>query len=272
MCEFPGQAITHPDVSGWVGDTRLKWDRDPDIGPGRHGRWHKIDTPVTMSRNLALEFATRERYDYVLFVDADMSPDLPYAEAKPFWETSWEFVKRHDGPCVIAAPYCGPPPYEAPYVFTYTNTETDDANPNFQLSLLSRQDAARQTGIVRVAAMPTGLMLIDLRALSKLKKPYFDYEWSDEGPVCSECGQRRPGARIHKASTEDLVFCRNLDSIGVPIYCNFDAWAGHWKLKRVLKPQVLGCEVVPLQIQERAAEIHRERTERHAAGRAKPPG
>lgn len=259
MAEFPGDCRTHQDTANWVGDTRLMWDRDPDIGRGNHGRWHKATTPVTSSRNMALAFAEREGYDYLLMVDNDVCPDLNYADAKPFWSSSWEFAKAHDGPCVIAAPYCGPPPFEMPYVFTWADQQTDDPNPNFQLNAYSRPHAATMRGIQRAAALPTGLMLIDMRGIRKLRHPRFYYEWKEDGPACEHCGVKKPGPQIERASTEDVSFSRDLEASGVPIYCNWDAFAGHWKPKRVERPQVLPADVIPHQLQDRAAEIQAAR-------------
>lgn len=265
ICEFPGGGITHPDVAGWVGDTRLRMDRDERIGPGNHARWHKNDTPITLSRNVALAFAERERFDHVLMIDNDLSPDLPFPDAKPFWESAWEFALQHEGPCVIAAPYCGPPPYEMPFVFHWTNQQTDDPNPNFQLSAYSRAHAATMKGIQRAAALPTGLMLIDMRAIHKMPHPRFYYEWKDDGPACEHCGVKKPGPQIEKGSTEDVTFSRDLDALGVPLYCAWDSWSGHWKPKRVEKPQSLASDAVPHQIRERAAQIFADQAVKTAA-------
>jgi hypothetical protein len=66
-------------------------------------------------------------------------------------------------------------------------------------------------------------------------KPWFYYEWADK--YCAA-----------KASTEDVTQTRDLSMVGTqklgysPVYCNWDAWAGHWKPKCVGKPQVLAAK------------------------------
>ena len=262
LCEFPGFRQADPDSTGYAGDLRLRWDRDPDIGQGNHARWYKADTPITMSRNIAMQVAVENNFDFAVFLDADMAPDLPYPGAKPFWESSWEFIKNHNGPCIIAAPYSGPPPSELTYVFEYTNTETDDPNPNFQLAMVPRSKAARMTGITQVAALPTGLMIIDMRIIKKMRNPIFYYEWKDDGPICEHCGVKKPGPQVEKASTEDVSFSRDVDSMGFPLYCNWDAWAGHRKPKLVGKPGLLGDDVISQQLRGRAAELEAERKQR----------
>jgi hypothetical protein len=65
-------------------------------------------------------------------------------------------------------------------------------------------------------------------------KPWFFYEWKDK-------------YQADKASTEDVTQTRDLSLVGTqtlgynPVFCNWDAWAGHWKPKCVSKPQVISA-------------------------------
>lgn len=258
IAQFSSDGRTHHDVADYVTCLAVKMDRDPRIGNGNWAMWRKTDTPITMTRNLCLQAAEQNGHDFVVMIDNDMSPDLPGEGAKPFWESSFDFAIAHDGPCVIAAPYCGPPPFEMPYVFTWQNQQSDNPNPDFQVAAYDRLTASKMTGIQRAAALPTGLMLIDMRAVKRLKHPRFYYEWVDDGPTCNHCGVKQPGPQMQKASTEDVTFSRDLTIAGVPIYCNWDAWAGHWKNKRVGKPQVLGADAISHTIRQRAAELDKE--------------
>ena len=52
-----------------------------------------------------------------------------------------------------------------------------------------------------------------MRAIELLPKPWFSYEFKDE-------------EKTEKASTEDIVFTRDLHLLGVPQYCFWNAWAG----------------------------------------------
>lgn len=242
VAQFPGNNSSHPRTNSWVARLFATLCMDPEIGPENVGDWWKATTPVTMARNQCMLFAEREKYDYVLMVDSDMAPDDAGdigQNVKPFWDSTWEFMKNHQGPCVVAAPYCGPPPIENVLVFRYRNSESDASSPNFQLDQYSREEAAAMQGIQRAAALATGLMMIDMRAIRKMNHPRFYYTYTDE-------------TQSILSGTEDVTFSRDLHIMGIPIYCNWDAWAGHMKQKQVLKPKPLGIDCIPKQIRHRA--------------------
>jgi hypothetical protein len=246
VAQFPGGNSTHPDVADYVAGLMFQLRTHPDFGPGNVGMFKIADTPITMGRNRVMKLAEDQGYDYVLMIDSDMSPDLPYPDAVPFFDAAWEFTKKHNGPCVVAAPYCGPPPGEDVYVFHWHCSESDSANPNFQIGNVNRYEAAGLRGIQRVAALPTGLMLIPVEAVKRLAHPYFYYEWTDE-------------RQTHKLSTEDVTFARDLDVVGVPQYCAWSSWAGHHKSKLVGRPERIPGGSVPLFLRERAEELAREK-------------
>jgi len=245
VAQFPYGSVTHIDAAKYVSALVCEMRSDPDIGPGGVALWDIADTPVTMSRNRCLLVAEQAGVDYVLMIDSDMRPDLyldgggrpadGYEFAKPFWSEAWTFARDHAGPCVIAAPYCGPPPEELVYVFRWTNRQTDDPNPNYNLAQFTRAEAVSARGIQRVDALPTGLMLLDMRAVQRLRHPRFYYEWIDE-------------TASKKASTEDVTFSRDLGLAGVPLYVTWDAWAGHWKSKCVMRPKVVDADSVCTQM------------------------
>jgi hypothetical protein len=246
VARFPGNNQEHPDSSGYViglMETLLNDDRVSRILPFRIS-----DTPITMCRNKCVKDALAQGADYVLMIDSDMKPDV-MPGAPPFWDTAWNFmmdrreseIREHAeaeakygiparfarfAPATIAAPYCGPPPNECVYVFRWANRASGDPNPDFSPQMFDRDDAARKTGIEEVAALPTGLILYDARVFKKLPKPWYRYEWKDEEESV-------------KASTEDVYQTRNASLMGMPQYCAWDCWAGHIKLKTVVKPEPL---------------------------------
>lgn len=253
LAQFPGGNQTHAEAAGWVTATALKMAKDPRISkviPFRIG-----DTPITMGRNRAVKVALENGVDYILMVDSDMKPDLPYAGAKPFWDSSWEWMlKRRDeeeairekssdegcaeayltkwyAPATVAAPYCGPPPEECVYVFQWAGFETGSKNPNFKLDMIPRETAALRVGLESVPALPTGVILYDIRVFRRMEAegllPWFEYEWKDK-PYNTE-----------KATTEDVYQTRNAGMLGCPQIVNWDAWAGHIKSKIVPKPEIL---------------------------------
>jgi hypothetical protein len=245
---FPYGDWLHPDVCRWL--TRVMPAARQDARVSGVVDMAVADTPITMSRNKVLKEARRLGVDYVLMVDSDMSPDLPYPDARPFWDTAFDFaVSRREEVVVVAAPYCGPPPYENMYVFQWGRRESDSPNVDLHLDQYSREEAARMAGVHPAGALPTGLCLIDTRVTDLVPPPWFKYEYADP-PYDSE-----------KAGTEDVVFTRNVTLHGGKVYCNWDAWAGHNKAKCVGKPQLLTSEAVAREFKEAVLKnrSHREK-------------
>lgn len=228
-----------PQVGEWIAKTLLQMRRDKRISAAYYN--YLSDTPITMTRNRAIEIGKKHKADFLLFVDSDQYPDVEFdkgdPKAKPFWKSSFDFAMKHyeKGPVIIGAPYCGPPDFEENvYVFHWNCRVNDNPQPDYQISAYTRFEAATRSGIEPVAALPTGLILIDMRIFEHLKMPYFYYEYKDE-------------TESEKISTEDVVFTRNA-SLSVelklgynPVMCNWDSWAGHWKPKCVRKPRMIAA-------------------------------
>lgn len=216
IARFPYGNQEVPSVGDWLVKTVSEAKAHPRIGSVKNIKLD--DTPITMTRNMACRQAQLIGADYLLMVDSDMYPDLDCTGDKTFFLSSLEFMLRHEGPCVVAAPYCGPPPECLVYMFKWTSGinlhEQPDAS--WKLEMLGREEAAMWRGITEVAAAPTGLILIDVKALDEVDPPWFDYEYTDR----YEC---------EKSTTEDVYFTRNLSLNGVPVYSNWDCWGGHWK-------------------------------------------
>lgn len=227
---FPFGASEHPESSRWFYQTIFKAKADPRISEVLE--MTVDDTPITMGRNRVLKRATEMKADVVLMLDSDMHPDLPLPGAKPFWDTAFDFLLKHDGPCAVAAPYCGPPPIENVYVFQPANFQSDHHDVDIKIEQFNREEAAGRAGFEECAALPTGIYLLDMRALQYLTPPYFEYEWAD------------PPFNTEKASTEDVFFTRNLSLAGIPQYVLWDAWAGHYKRKCVGKPNPYTMDAV----------------------------
>lgn len=237
-----------PELVDWLMGVAAYSDPRIEIDCARKG-----DTPITMTRNEAVLKAQRGGYDLLLMVDNDMAPDCELGEdrtAKPFLPTAIDFVLGHKGPCVVGAPYCGPPPDEWPYVFRWRNNESHNADPSGHLEMYTREEAAAMTGVQECAALPTGLILCDVRAFAAVPMPWFSYQFKGDGPECERCGVPRPGPQAEKASTEDVVLTRDLSIAGVPQYCAWDSWAGHVKRKVVRKPRPLTADAVSRQLRD----------------------
>ncbi len=231
IARFPWQNQENPQATDWLlktFDSMRKDDRIGEIQPC----WRVDDTPITMGRNRILQMALERKIDYLLWLDSDMAPDCE-PDGKPFWDTSFDFMLAHNGPCVVAAPYGGPPPHCNVYVFRWANWCNDAPDFDGSVEQFSREEAAARSGFERCAALPTGVMLIDVRALQVLPKdhPPTYYEWCDPW-------------QTKKASTEDVTLTRDLALLGIPQYVNWDAWAGHWKRYLVRKPRPLSIDQI----------------------------
>lgn len=270
VARFPGRGSEASPCVDWLLDAEHALRTHPKIGEVQ--RWRVTDTPITMGRNRCLRVALERGTDFVLMVDDDLHPDL-YAGsdplARPFLPAALDFALDHPGPCVVAAPYLGPPPRENVYVFRWRNEQGDTPEFNGSIEQYTREEAAQLGGFHRAAALPTGLMLIDMRGVRLLverkraaweasrqagrpfePQPLFYYEWKD------------PFWADEKASTEDVTFSRDLSMAGVPLYCLWDAWAGHIKPKTVGRPLILTDAVVNAAMRAAVARNHVGPTER----------
>ena len=226
-----------PDIREWMVPGVTELSKDPRVEAVRI--WNLADTPITMTRNRSVLMAREYGIDFLVMVDSDMKPDMYVGQegAKKFLQSSFDFLVEHyaKGPAVVGAPYCGPPPNENVYVFRWQNLQSENANPDFQLEMYDRNTAPKLAGIQECAALPTGLIMYDMRAFALTEpkaegdKPWFYYEYTSK-------------FQEDKASTEDVTMTRDLALVGIqklgynPVYCNWDAWAGHWKPKCVGKP------------------------------------
>ena len=245
-----GVASSIPEIGKWLFKLGIKISKDDRISSAV-GIDDICDTPITMTRNAAVQNARSMGADFMLMIDSDNEPDVvlgkqPYA--KPFWDTSFDFLyerKMRGLPTCVGAPYSGPPPHptrggeENPYLFQWENTASDEDHAGFRLAALSRTEAAlrKGTGIQPAAALPTGLILYTLDCFDLMTPPYFHYEWEDK-------------YQSQKASTEDVVNTRDLSILGHEkigediVFVNHDAWAGHRKVKTVGPPEIMRTDMV----------------------------
>lgn len=251
-----------PIIREWSIDTILKARSDPRVG--KICRKNFSDTPITMTRNAAVLWARENDVDVLVMVDSDMCPDCEEDDdpaAKPFWDTSFDFIYKNwsNGPNVVCAPYCGPPPSCPVYVFRWASTTTEDANIAMKLQMYGREEAENLSGIQPCAAQPTGLIMFDMRAFEMTEpdtedenRGWFYYEWPDRFAA-------------DKASTEDVTATRDMSFHGWlkynkdVLFCNWDAWAGHWKPLCVRKPRSIKGDLVSKKYQRAVLAGHQNK-------------
>jgi len=223
------------------------------------------DTPITMTRNAAVLKARQLGADVLVMFDSDQKPDMLLGQdptAKPFFESSFDFLyerKQQGKATSICAPYCGAPPERVPFCFTWTTDDPDHPDGHARMRLLTREEAALRMGIHEVPAQPTGLIMFDMdlfeitdpkhefermlqagyprQIAQAVTKPWFYYEWPDIYAA-------------RKDSTEDVTATRDMGLACInargynPLFCNYDAWAGHWKPECVGKPRPISGDAV----------------------------
>ncbi len=261
-----GIKAQHPDVSQWLLRTLPPAAKDKRISDIVYA--DMADTPITMCRNQAVLEARDVGADVCVMIDSDMQPDMDLGEPDvvPFWDTAFDFIYNNydKGPHVVAAPYGGGPPHENVFVFQWTNQQSDhfdDADLN--LSQYTREQAFQMAGIQPCAALPTGLIMYDMRVFEltepkdATESPWFYYEWgSQEFPAKYAAS---------KASTEDVTATRDMSLAGViqlgynPVHVAWSSWAGHWKPKCVGRPRLINSEFVS----KKFTRIVRERLPSH---------
>jgi hypothetical protein len=277
-----GIASEHPDVREWWTETVLKMKADPRVGE-IHAKTVS-DTPITMVRNRFVRMAREHGCHLLMMVDSDQSPNKHVGEPwyKPFWDVAFDAVYRHygKGPLVVGAPYCGPPGAgENVYVFNFSNRGDYGDESAIGLDQYTRHQASMLAGVQECAALPTGLILYDMRAFELIEPSGLSHrevlEKVREGTLQIEEAERqisqgwfyyewKDGQAAQKASTEDVTNTRDIALAGVaklgynPLRCAWDSWIGHHKPFNVGKPQPYTVENVAKSL------INAVKAERHA--------
>jgi hypothetical protein len=263
-----GVSSLYPEIARWLAELTLILKSDERIGEV-HVDFH-ADCPITMVRNGYVEKARKAGCQLLLMVDSDQNPNHHLGESwyKPFFPEAFNALYEHyeKGPLVIGAPYCGPPGSgENTYVFFWENHGIRGDETAFKMEQYPRAIAAQMRGIQPVAALPTGMILFDMRifglldvnrkskeqvleefkggrigmteALRCIQDGYFYYEWTDH-------------TASDKASTEDVTATRDMSIIGQvqlgynPVLCAWDSWVGHMKPMCVGKPKNFTVEQI----------------------------
>lgn len=242
---FPYGGSQRKEITTWVASATLWAARQPDIENGLL-LWDIDDTPITMGRNRAVQAAIANNVDILVMLDADMAPDID--RDKPFLPSAFEFIKSrwHIQPNIISAPYLTAGPTYNPVMGRWRHyTE----GMQVKASLYTREEAYGMQGIQPCPLQGTGLMALDMRVFTgwqvgddvvKLPPPWFYYEFTDE-------------FHSFKASTEDMVFTRNLTTLFAKYgldeiaFVDWDCWAYHVKTQFVGKPDIITIKnVAPL--------------------------
>lgn len=202
-----GWQLEAPTVGTWLFMLGAKLRDYPEIKAILGG--HYCQPRIHLSRNWLVRDARQDGATHLLMVDPDMWPDR-YADqtGKFFFTEAWKFALEHPG-CVYAAPYCGRPPEMPIHVF--------GVNRENKMVRLQRDQARQMRGWHQVAAVGTGLMLIDMKIFDRLQTPYFADVYHDE-------------TQSELKNSQDIWFAQQCSKAGVPIFVNFDTPAAHQQI------------------------------------------
>lgn len=159
------------------------------------------------------------------------------------------------------------------YVFYFEGMETPEESgprPAIQLTAYTREHASMMRGIEPIGAGPTGAIMYSMDSFDlfppitpkeKVLEMYKDGELTSERAIQLLNRQgwffyETNHDRTRKESTEDVTNTREIQLAGLVkygqpiVFCNWDAWAGHWKPKCVGKPRSVYIESVSEMFQE----------------------
>lgn len=272
----------HPDICEWLLTTLPKIKADPRVSGV--ATLPLSETPIPMTRNRSVKIARDAGYDVLLMIDSDQKPDCllgKESDAVPFWDAAFGFIYNNydKGPQVVGAPYCGGGPNENIFVFRWRSLETDGFADEVAIKLdaYTREEAHTMSGIHECAALPTGLIMFDVRAFELIepqRKAEIDSVITALEARCEIQDGKLIGPDVRtiveriinektklehswfyyeytdiyeceKSSTEDVAATRDMSLYGLanlgynPIHCAWSSWAGHWKPKCVTKPNRL---------------------------------
>ena len=139
---------------------------------------------IAENRNYASVQALNGKYEWLLFIDDDMvfEPDLIS-----------RLVKNNKDVCGV----------------TYKPRCDDSSKKTFHET---HRNNLKSDKLFETDAVGTGIMLIKTKILLDIKRPWFDFEWYDNG--CCKMG-------------EDWIFCKKAIEAGYKVWCDPTSEVGH---------------------------------------------
>jgi hypothetical protein len=180
-----------------------------------YANWHITDE----ARNKFAETALEQDFDFLFMMDVDMI--FPTGVLARMIRNMGKI--EEDIPPVLAGLYCSRSNDNRWHVYNWA--------PDQEMweSLILPFD----TGLVKVDAIGTGCMLLDVNVFQALEWPWFEYEY------------RIVKGKRHRLS-EDMVFCERLGKIGIPIYADTSIRCGHMHSVQIWPTSDGGSEVKTL--------------------------
>lgn len=214
----------HFQVGTWLMMTGLSLRTDPRIG----NVWTHVDTRYRIhnSRNWCARWALEKGVDYLCFIDGDMHADfrlhnplLPDKDqpdarqwARPFLQSSLEFMLQSDAGVIGAPAVSGPPDNK---INTFIIDKYDDGSFSAPRRMQPADIQQTRPCFLPVVAIGTGLMLIDMDVFRKVPEPWFEDVEDDK--------------KYEVERSQDCNFCFKCNEIDIAVYANLFAPARHIK-------------------------------------------
>ena len=163
-----------------------------------HAKWQIPDD----ARNSFAQTAVDKNFDYLFMMDTDMT----------FPRGTLAMMIRHmanikdEKPPILAGIYCNRGGDFRWHVYKWIEEEDGWHSLRFPLN----------QGVMKVDAIGTGCMLIDVGVFEVIEWPWFEYEY------LIFKGER-------DRMSEDMVFCKKAMKAGIPIYADTDIKCGHFQ-------------------------------------------
>lgn len=144
-------------------------------------------------------------WDYVLFVDSDMT-----------WELKWVLeLAMHELPVVGGICVTKSFPYK-PTIFKYQEETGVFVNAILNPKLFGAERPAEQR-LLKVDGIGTGFTMIKRSVIEAIKPPWF---WFSLEPLKNNPEKKQ-------AFGEDVYFCKQCREAGIEVYCDLDVRPGH---------------------------------------------
>ena len=199
--------------------------------------------PTDICRNTLVQQAQQNSIGYLFMVDTDMEP------CYDFYPSALKFLINHHEPSIIGSPYCSGDGRVLVYDFT-SDQDLGTGDVPWRLREIGREDAVRRTGVERIANIGTGWIAYDMRVFQHLSKPFYKYTYNQDHTQVIETEE----CYLHRR-----LFHGDDGKSRTKIYCDWDRWSSHYKVKKVGRPVILTHDYISkLHLDQAKAEVRME--------------
>jgi len=165
-------------------------------------------SPVSVARNLCVTEFLKQGFDYLFFVDADTVP--PPEAIKTLLASKKQIISGVTCNLKLCTDGLLRP---APMVMRYVNPKDPEEG---------LKPIAQQEGVEEVDGFGMSCCMIHKSVFDGMEEPYFTEKFVAE-----------PGK---KAMGEDLLFCKRLKELGIPLFADFSVNCDHHKMTKITYP------------------------------------